>query len=271
MRLTFLIDNAAKDEALAHEWGLCVHIAFEGQSILLDTGDSGAFVQNAAKLGVDLATVDFGVLSHAHYDHANGLSAFFAINERAPFYLQKAARENCYDRKGIIPHYIGVRKGTLSKFAGRIRFSEGKCEIAPKVWLLPHSTPNLEEAGKRAHMLLRNGLRFAPDGFAHEQSLVLCSGRGLVVFNSCSHAGADTILSEAAAAFPDEKLYALIGGFHLFDAPDAQIITLAKRLAASPVERVLTGHCTGGHAYKLLKEDLGGRLERFYTGLVVEL
>lgn len=75
MLVKVLIDNISKDELLC-EWGLSVYIEYRDKKILLDGGTSGAFARNAKRMGIDLNAVDFGVLSHAHYDHADGLSAF---------------------------------------------------------------------------------------------------------------------------------------------------------------------------------------------------
>ena len=78
MKATVLIDNIA-ESPLKDEWGLCVFIEHKGKKILLDTGASALFKENAKKLGVDLSTVDFAVLSHAHYDHADGMKDFFDL------------------------------------------------------------------------------------------------------------------------------------------------------------------------------------------------
>ena len=90
MKIKVLMDNISSGE-LAGEWGLSILIEYEGKKILLDTGASGAFAENAEKMGIDLAEVDFAVLSHAHYDHADGMQTFFANNEKASFYLQTDA------------------------------------------------------------------------------------------------------------------------------------------------------------------------------------
>ena len=76
MKIKVLMDNISSGE-LAGEWGLSILIEYEGKKILLDTGASGAFAENAEKMGIDLAEVDFAVLSHAHYDHADGMKTFF--------------------------------------------------------------------------------------------------------------------------------------------------------------------------------------------------
>ena len=87
MKITILIDNLTKG-TLTAEWGLSLYIEYQDFHILLDTGASDRFARNAAHLGIDLGSVDFGVLSHAHYDHANGMCTFFEQNPKAPFYLR---------------------------------------------------------------------------------------------------------------------------------------------------------------------------------------
>ena len=71
MRATVLTDNTGNNE-LAGEWGLSFYIEYRDQKILLDAGQSGLFAENAEKLGINLADVDYAVLSHAHYDHVDG-------------------------------------------------------------------------------------------------------------------------------------------------------------------------------------------------------
>ena len=80
MKLVFLSDNNGTDE-LAGEWGLSVWIEFEGHKILLDAGGSDLFLTNARKLGVPVEEAQFCVLSHAHWDHGDGLEAFNAAVE----------------------------------------------------------------------------------------------------------------------------------------------------------------------------------------------
>ena len=44
---------------------------------------------------------------------------------------------------------------------------------------------------------------------------VAVKGKGVVVFTACSHAGVVNVLTHARECFPDQKLYAVMGGFHL--------------------------------------------------------
>lgn len=269
MRATVLVDNISKDE-LTKEWGLSIFIEYNDQKILLDTGSSDIFLKNAGKLGIDLSEVDFGVLSHAHYDHAYGLDAFFATNTTAPFYFREGSLENCYSKHLIFKKYIGLRKGTLKKYADRIRFAKGDYEISEGVYLIPHKLPGMEEKGKKAKMYRKIKGKYYPDDFSHEQSLVFRTEKGLVIFNSCSHGGADNIIKEIADTFPNEKIQALIGGFHLFIVPENEVRQLAKNIRDTGIEAVYTGHCTGQRAFHLLEEELPGCVKQLYTGFVMD-
>lgn len=270
MKISFLIDNLAEGE-LAPEWGLAVHMSYRGKRYLLDTGSSGTFAKNARAMGISLADVDYGILSHAHYDHSDGMAEFFAENERAKFYLRAGAEENCYTGKWIFRKYIGIHKGYLKTYEDRIVYADGNYELSPGVLLLPHSTPQLDRLGKAANMYVRKNHRMCPDCFDHEQSLVFDTAEGLVVCNSCSHGGADNIIKEAAAACPDKKIYALIGGFHLFASPEAEVRALAGRIRETGIRQIYTGHCTGKRAAAILREELGDMVTQIHTGLEIEL
>ena len=281
MKIQILIDNIAGCSAgenprkLFGEWGLSVYVEYDGRRYLLDTGASHLFAKNAKVMGIDLSQVDIGILSHAHYDHANGMAKFFALNKTAPFYLRKGAAENCYHTGKLLGrftyhYYIGIRKGILDKFADRIRYAEGNAQIAPGVTLVPHSTAGLERIGEMAHLSVKENGKYRYDDFAHEQSLVFDTPQGLFVMNSCSHAGADNIVKEIEATFPGKKIYAILGGFHLFRYPDDRVRAFAERLRELDVQKIYTGHCTGERAYKILHEVLGDRVQQMYTGMTIE-
>jgi 7,8-dihydropterin-6-yl-methyl-4-(beta-D-ribofuranosyl)aminobenzene 5'-phosphate synthase len=100
---------------------------------------------------------------------------------------------------------------------------------------------------------------------------VLETENGLVIFNSCSHAGPDNIIAEVSAAFPGKKICALIGGLHLYKLTDEEVRAFADRLRKTGVKKVLTGHCTGDRAFVVLKEELGETVEQLYTGMEIEV
>ena len=287
MRIKILIDNISgfvrdirnnntSQKQLKGEWGLCVYTEFNGNRILLDTGASPLFATNAADMGIDLATIDAGVLSHAHYDHANGMTEFFKKNNHAKFYLRESAAENCYHSYKVLKFftyqkYIGIRKGTLKRNASRIEFVNGDREILPGVTLVGHKTPNLDAIGKRAHMCVKENGKYRDDSFDHEQSLVFDTPKGLFIMNSCSHGGADNIVKEIEATFPGKQIYAILGGFHLFRTSDDRVKAFAERLRDLNVQKIYTGHCTGQRAYEILHEVLSDKVEQMHTGMEIEV
>lgn len=277
MRVTALMENIAP-QGLACEHGLALYIEHEDRRWLLDAGATPALLDNAKALGVDLSGVDAAVLSHAHWDHSGGFCAFFQVNPSAPLYLRAEAAQPSFKVDHGREEYLGVPRELLTH-TGRLRFVSERTELAPNVWLLPHTTPDLAKRGEKVHMYRQTDAGLVPDDFAHEQSLVFVTEQGLVVFSSCSHAGADHVVEEALSAFPGQKVRAFFGGFHLMGAGGASTLgpkperveALGRRLLELGVEEVWTGHCTGGPAFELLRPILGQRLHDLSTGTVAEL
>lgn len=280
--VSVLAENTPVDGLLC-EHGLSLHLAYGGTSILLDFGQSDVFARNAEVLDVNLAAVDHAVLSHAHYDHADGMPAFFALNDHARLYLSECCDERCWSTRGgsTEAHYIGIKPGLLARYRERLAFvpTDRTTTIAPGVHLVPHTTTCLSRQGRRTGMLLRNEERFAADTFAHEISLVLelgtsASGESpmpLAVFNSCSHAGLSAITAEVMEAFPGARISSFVGGLHLIHACDEDILATADAIRSAGIGHIYTGHCTGSQAIKLLAHALPGRISSLHPGLRLDL
>ena len=249
MRITVLIENSAP-EGLVAEHGLSFYLEYRGGRYLLDAGESGAFLLNAQRLGVDLSRVEAAALSHGHYDHGDGFTAFFRVNRTA----QICARPAVVEDDVLHGEHVGLNPGLFRRHARRFDLADGPRELA-------------------------EGLHLIPDAVPHEQSLAAETAEGLVVLNSCCHAGVDHILADLRARFPGRPIRAVLGGFHLMGkggtatlgpAPE-EVRALARRLRDElDVREICTGHCTGDPAYALLAEELGGRLRPLTTGAVFE-
>lgn len=212
LRITVLMENTAR-EGLEAEHGLSFFLEYRGRRFLLDAGSSGRFADNAQKLGVDLDGVELAALSHGHYDHADGLRAFFALNDRAPVYIRPQAGEAYYSKSGGSPRFVGIHREIWEGFRDRFVPVDGLYPLCPGAWLAPETVRGGPFASREPNLLRKVGEdRFLPDDFSHEQSMVLETGRGLVVLNSCCHGGVVNIVKGVLDQFPGQRVYALLGG-----------------------------------------------------------
>ena len=105
MVITSLVENTSCRPDVGQEHGLSLFIQSGGHTILFDFGQSELFCENAFALGADLTSVEYGVLSHGHYDHGGGLRRFLQVNSNANVYVSRAAFEKHYNAKN---KYIGL-------------------------------------------------------------------------------------------------------------------------------------------------------------------
>lgn len=275
MKAVVLIDNKTKEDVFSPEWGLSILIDYREKRYLLDTGSSPQFASNAKTMGIDLSSVDYGILSHAHYDHANGMKEFFDVNKKAKMHIAEGTECNCYFKYGFVKRYIGIKPEYMEENSDRIvkviMPKSGFATIDEGVYIVPHRTKGLQKIGKKNHMYLKTDRAMAPDDFRHEQSLVFDTSKGLAVFNSCSHGGVANIIREVQAAIPDRNVYCFVGGFHLAGSSKRTAYKVAEEIAETQVKRIITGHCTGDKAYRCLEEVLGDRIEQLYTGMKFEV
>ena len=170
-KMTVIVDNTPNN-GIKGEWGLSILVEHDGRNILVDAGASDLFVENMKALGKRITDVDYGVLSHAHYDHANGIPRFFMENKKAKFYLRETTAENCYAKKLIFRKYIGIPKNMTKNYADRLEYVSGDYTLCDGVYLIPHKIKGLEKIGKREMMYQKTKEGWKPDNFSHEQSLV---------------------------------------------------------------------------------------------------
>ena len=266
MKVTVLIENTAPEESgLAFEHGLSLYLEYNGHKILLDSGSSGDFADNAEKLGVDLSAVELGVLSHGHYDHGDGLRRFFQVNDHAKVYTRQGADAPLFsiDSRGV--RYIGVHRDILKESGDRFVPTTGKYPLMEGLWLTSCTSRDPEFTGRAKNLVYKRGEDdFLPDDYRHEQSLVAETDRGLIVFNSCSHAGIVNIIRDTLRDFPGEKVFAMVGGLHMFGRNETgmnctpeYVFSVADELKKLGVEEIHTGHCTGDPALALMQERFG--------------
>src|SRR5712671_4285447 len=87
-RVTILYDAFSDNKAVTKDWGYSALVEHNGKRILFDTGnDAAIFEHNVKALGVDLAKLDFVVISHRHADHTTGLRYVLKVNPNVTVYV----------------------------------------------------------------------------------------------------------------------------------------------------------------------------------------
>lgn len=261
MKITCLIENAAATPDFAAEHGLSLHVELSGCRILFDMGQTDAFAENAARLGIDLAAVDTAVLSHGHYDHGGGMGKFLALNAHAPVYHSSLAFGGHWHGE----KYIGLNPAL--KANERMRPVEGALSLGDGITLISGREMPCKQPIDSAGLTVERGGMHQPEQFDHEQYLLLEEKGRRVVISGCSHRGIANIV---AWLKPD----VLVGGFHLMKknlpADAAQLDALAEELLGSGAV-FYTGHCTGDAAYAYLKGRMGRSLHGLHAGESVDL
>ena len=94
--------------------------------------------------------------------------------------------------------------------------------------------------------------------------------QGLVILTGCAHNGVLNMIRATREVFPTKPILAVIGGLHLHSEEESEVRKIGETLANWNIPKVIVGHCTGEEAADTLEEVLGDRLQRLYTGLVME-
>lgn len=263
MIIRVLMENTAQSPDLIAEHGLSLYIETAHHKILFDAGQSAAFADNAARMGVDLTKVDLCILSHGHYDHSGGLARFLEINAHAPVYVHERAFEAHHNAIG---KYIGVDQ-TLADNPRIVRAGD-RLNIDSEL-LLCSCNDRIDgvPASARGMTVCTNGIH-TQDDFLHEQYLIIHENGKRVVISGCSHKG---ILNIVRWLEPD----ALVGGFHFMkldpEGADAALLASAADALLEFPCTYYTGHCTGDAPFAFLKARMGSRLHAIPCGKTITL
>jgi len=271
-RVTIVYDAFGKPSALKRGWGYSALVEYGGKRILFDTGGNlDDFTFNANALGVDLARLDFVVLTHRHGDHTSGLHHVLKVNPGVRIYTPV---EGANFDTPTPPALVNLIKRRVETAPEDMHYFEGKyperlasgspwpgarfmqirtpTEVAPGFWLftVQSDTPGTREM--------------------NEVSMAIKTPQGLALMVGCSHPGIEKILD--AASKIDSRIYTVFGGFHLVDIADAEVSSMVTRFRDKwKLERAAAGHCTGEFAFSEFNRIFGPKLDHAGVGAVIPL
>jgi 7,8-dihydropterin-6-yl-methyl-4-(beta-D-ribofuranosyl)aminobenzene 5'-phosphate synthase len=239
--------------------GLCLVIdVYKGSSrkrILADGAFSSDVVLNNMEIGgIDPATIDEAYLSHGHPDHFSGLPGVLeATGHPVPLYVHPDA----FIPRAIVPvsgftmSYIN-RELTVERLAaagGRTVLMSSPMQIGPGLMTTGQIERKLdfeEDVPEGRYRVIEGGLE--PDEILDDTALIChVEDRGLFVISFCGHSGIINTIRHAQKITGVDKVFAVIGGFHL-GHPGVSAEKIDSTLAAMKdlgIEFLAPCHCSG--------------------------
>lgn len=229
--ITVVYDNRNTNPLLQEGWGLSLFVEFEKKKILFDAGGNReSFLANLERLRVPLNEITDVVISHKHWDHIAGLeSVLRKVSDTTKVYLPK-----------FFPGWLLRRKFRTLCFVPPSSFRE--------------IDQNISSFSMRASFWL------------HEQILVISTVQGLVLLTGCAHPGIIRIIDETKFRFPEKKIRAIVGGFHLYKEDLECTNNIVRAFQAHEIEKVAACHCSGEHVQKQFQKVYGSNFLLVGTG-----
>ena len=254
-RIVVLVDDRQGSSGLATEHGLSLWIEHEGHKVLFDTGASGRLlVDNAAALDVRPDEAEAVCLSHGHYDHTGGLPAVLPRLRGAHLFAHPALFVPKAVRRKSGWQSIGIRVSAddIEAAGVRVHLSEGPQELFAGATMTGEVARDERYMPHTPHLLVEDGAERKVDPFPDDQALVLRHPDGLIVVSGCAHAGIINHCRAAQRLMDDERLRAVVGGFHLVGASAGLLGATIDAFRELAPQAIHPCHCTGEPAMAAL-------------------
>lgn len=272
VKITIVVDNHA-GEGLITEHGLSLWIETDGKHILFDTGQGKALEFNAQALDVDLSQTDILILSHGHYDHTGGI----------PHVLKKVQNLDVYCHPDVFQSRYSIREGTAKPIQMPSE-SKNALDMLPmqKIHRVSQALGITVEIGITGPIPRETGFEdtggpfyLDPEGRSADRidddlALWIQTVQGWVVCVGCCHAGLVNTLNQVKRLTKQDRICAIIGGFHLLNADYQRLKLTVTALQSFSPNGIYPCHCTGKEAIKALQTAFGEKVVPAYAGAKYE-
>lgn len=265
MKLKVLEDNNTYiDMYYLGEPAVSYYIEDGNDKILFDVGYSDAFMINAKKMGIDLNNVNKLVISHGHDDHTGGLKDFFKEKRNIELISHPESFNYKEDATGL---YIGssLSKEELDEVCS-LNLSKEPVQVSENIIYLGE-IPIMNDFESRYTIgkSIINGKK-VDDTIEEDSAIVYKGDQGLFIITGCSHSGICNIIEYAKKVCNDNRIYGVIGGFHLFEINDRLDKTI-EYLKQNNIKLLYPCHCVSLKA----KIEMGKELDVKEVGVGLEL
>lgn len=265
MKLKVLEDNNTYiDMYYLGEPAVSYYIEDGNDKILFDVGYSDAFMINAKKMGIDLNNVNKLVISHGHDDHTGGLKDFFKEKRNIELISHPESFNYKEDATGL---YIGssLSKEELDEVCS-LNLSKEPVQVSENIIYLGEiPIANDFEPRYTIGKSIVGGEKI-DDMIEEDSAIVYKSSQGLFIITGCSHSGICNIIEYAKKVCNDNRIYGVIGGFHLFEINNRLEKTI-EYLKQNNIMLLYPCHCVSLKA----KIEMGKELDIKEVGVGLEI
>ncbi len=269
MVIKTLSENTSVSKEYGCEHGLSLLIETKKHKILFDTGASDLFIDNAEKMGEDIATVDIAIISHGHYDHGGGLKAFLNANSKAKVYINHKAFDRHFARRpNGTKAYIGLDASMSPN--ERFIYAHDELIIDDGLKLFSNVKGRRCFPSGNGDLFMEERDSMILDDFSHEQNLIIREDGKILLVAGCAHNGIVNILGHIQIKENILPTH-VIGGFHLYNRSadkfeDPAIVRRIGEYLKNTKSQYYTGHCTGIEPYGLLKKMMSDQIQYLSAG-----
>ena len=136
---------------------------------------------------------------------------------------------------------------TVERGCSRLSLTAGPSELLPGVFTtgqIPRKT-DFEDTGGKFYLDME---LTKADPLDDDQSLVIDTGRGLVLVAGCCHSGIINTLRYVTEQWDKDRFLLVMGGLHLVNADEARLDATVRELKRFDIGQFAPGHCTGSNA-----------------------
>ncbi len=267
--LKILVDNHAETGLLA-EHGFAVWVEAGGKRMLFDTGQGQALRPNTRHTRNDPAHADLLVLSHGHYDHTGAVDYVLCCNPEIEVYAHlEIFRERYSLHPGQPPKDISMpseqRLVVANMVDSKLHWVSKPTRVAEGVWL-SGPIPRIRLYEDVGGPFFNDPAGSDPDFIPDDLSMWIETPRGLLVVCGCCHSGLVNTLDYIRRASGIEKIWGVVGGFHLKHASEERLAATVKALEELKPEFMVPCHCSGAAATDYFKQELSTPVQAGFAG-----
>jgi len=283
LKITVLAEDSVQYESpLLGQHGISFLLEAKSQDecrrILVDVGqNASALLHNMRLLGIQPSAIDALFLTHCHYDHTQGtvevLKAVgkkgFPVVAHPDTFRPHFVKDPYLRHVGVMPEDSRTK---IEEAGGFLFLTTDPFPFVPGITTTGEvrRQTDFEEVGIVLFTLVDG--RLVQDGMMDDISLVAqVQDKGLVIVTGCSHAGIVNIVKHSVEQTGENRIAAILGGFHLLAASKERIGRTAEALSQFDIELISAGHCTGFKAQAALYQIFKDRFKPLQTGMTFDL